>query len=76
METEKMTMKQEMINDAMDDAMDHDSDAEDELVKQVMDEVGLDFSGKLVDAPTKQKQVDTQDDVDHDLQARLNNLKR
>ena len=35
MESEKATMKTEMIGDALDDALDHDSDAEDEMVQQV-----------------------------------------
>merc|ERR1711948_110905 len=74
-ESEQMEMKQDMINDALDDALDQDSDAEDELIQKVMDEVGLDFNEKLVDAPMQKKQEDVEDQqVDDDLQKRLNNL--
>jgi len=72
----KMEMKQEMINEAMDDVMEHDSDEEDELIQKVMDDVGLEWNEKLVDAPSKQKTEEKEDEaVDSDLQARLNNLK-
>ncbi|ETO20485.1 charged multivesicular body protein 2a [Reticulomyxa filosa] len=77
MESEKMEMKQDMINEAMDDVMEHDTDDEDELIQKVMDDVGLEWNEKLVDAPAKEKQQEEkEDEVDTDLQARLNNLKR
>lgn len=76
MESEQMEMKQDMINDALDDALDQDSDAEDELIQKVMDEVGLDFNSGLVDAPMAKKEEVVEDQVDDDLQKRLNNLKR
>merc|ERR1712083_1068743 len=75
-ESEQMEMKQDMINDALDDALDQDSDAEDELIQKVMDEVGLDFNSNLVDAPMQKKEEVAEDQVDDDLQKRLNNLKR
>merc|ERR1719245_422828 len=74
-ESEQMEMKQDMINDALDDALDQDSDAEDELIQKVMDEVGLDFSEKMVDAPMKKQREVVEENVDADLQKRLNNLK-
>merc|ERR1712186_45435 len=76
MESEQMEMKQDMINDALDDALDQDSDEEDELIQKVMDEVGLDFNEKLVDAPMQKEEEVVEDQVDDDLQKRLNNLKR
>ena len=65
-----------MIDDALDDALDRDDDAEDELIQKVMDEVGLDFNEQLVDAPAQKKDDVVEDEVDKDLQQRLNNLKR
>merc|ERR1739840_30170 len=71
-ESEQMEMKQDMINDALD----ADSDAEDELIQKVLDEVGLDLNEKMVDAPMQKKEEIVEDQVDDDLQKRLNNLKR
>jgi len=76
MESEQMEMKQDMINDALDDALDADEDDEDELIKKVMDEIGLDLNTNLVDAPMEKKEEVKEDAVDADLQLRLNNLKR
>lgn len=75
-QSEEMEMKTEMINDALGDVLDDDDDAEDELIQKVMDEVGLDFNENLVDAPAKKQEAQVEDDVDKDLQQRLNNLKR
>lgn len=69
-------MKQDMINDALDDALDADSDAEDELIAKVMDEVGLDINDGLKTADNKLPQQEEPQQVDDDLQKRLNNLKR
>merc|ERR1719317_234802 len=76
MESEKMSQKQEMVSECMDDAFEEASAEEDELIAAVMDEVGLDLDGKLLDAPEQKTQVVEESAVDDDLQMRLNNLKR
>ncbi|XP_054716414.1 charged multivesicular body protein 2a-like [Uloborus diversus] len=86
-QSEIMDMKEEMINDTIDDAMGDDEDEEesDAIVAQVLDELGLDVSDKLKDLPstggTLSAGVSTNKetplaDVDADLQARLENLRR
>eukprot|EP00484_Ammonia_sp_Unknown_P029340 CAMPEP_0197029612 /NCGR_PEP_ID=MMETSP1384-20130603/9026_1 /TAXON_ID=29189 /ORGANISM="Ammonia sp." /LENGTH=217 /DNA_ID=CAMNT_0042458815 /DNA_START=42 /DNA_END=695 /DNA_ORIENTATION=+ len=72
-------LQQEMIEDVMDDAFEHDSDEEDELVAKVLDEIGIEMSSGLESVPSKQlekhKEEATDDDIDKDLQNRLNALK-
>lgn len=94
-ETEMMNMKDEMMNDAIDDAIGFDEDEEetDQVVTQVLDELGVDLADKLTDlspaggalgnkeAAAKQPAAPMGADgggvdVDADLQARLDNLKR
>ncbi|GFT03627.1 charged multivesicular body protein 2a [Nephila pilipes] len=86
-QSEIMEMKEEMINDTIDDAMGDDEDEEesDAIVAQVLDELGLDVSDKLKELPstggTLSTGVSTNKqpalaDVDADLQARLENLRR
>ena len=78
-EQQKMSLKQEIIDDTMDNAFDHDEDAEDELVAKVLDEIGIEMETNLENVPNKQlKQEEQQindDDIDKDLQNRLNSLK-
>eukprot|EP01111_Echinosteliopsis_oligospora_P003043 TRINITY_DN1489_c0_g1_i1.p1 TRINITY_DN1489_c0_g1~~TRINITY_DN1489_c0_g1_i1.p1 ORF type:complete len:212 (-),score=65.81 TRINITY_DN1489_c0_g1_i1:116-751(-) len=81
MQTEKMDMKEEMMNDTMDDVMDQDDDEEksNEILSQVLDEIGIDLAQDLVDTPTPQAssaQASKEADIDQDLQARLDNLKK
>lgn len=86
-QSEMMDMKEEMINDTIDDAMGDDEDEEesDAIVAQVLDELGLDLTDKLEELPstggtlTAGASTDKQTplaDVDADLQARLENLRR
>lgn len=85
-QSEMMDMKEEMINDTIDDAMGEDDDEEesDAVVAQVLDELGLDLTDKLKELPstggtlTAGASTDKQPlaDVDADLQARLENLRR
>lgn len=59
--------------------MEHDSDEEDEMVRAVMDEVGLDMDGKLVSAPLSSAATAEEEkkvDVDDDLEKRLAELGR
>lgn len=55
-ESATMDMKEEMMSDAVDDVMDDDLEDEemegDNILKQVLDEIGVDLSQQLSDAPT------------------------
>jgi charged multivesicular body protein 2A len=56
-ESEKMEMQQEMIGDTIDDVMDADQDEEEEekIVGQVLDEIGIDVTGSVPEAPVAAK---------------------
>eukprot|EP01113_Clastostelium_recurvatum_P013596 TRINITY_DN1723_c0_g1_i1.p1 TRINITY_DN1723_c0_g1~~TRINITY_DN1723_c0_g1_i1.p1 ORF type:complete len:236 (+),score=86.55 TRINITY_DN1723_c0_g1_i1:65-709(+) len=82
---EMMDMKEEMMNDTMDDAMEGDNDEEqsEEILSQVLDEIGINLSTQLVDTPSasmassSSSTVPTREaEMDSDLQARLDNLKK
>ncbi|KAI7869722.1 Snf7-domain-containing protein [Spinellus fusiger] len=91
-ESELMDMKDEMMGDAIDDVVDEEDDEaeSDEIVNQVLDEIGISLQQELSDIPTGLKQasvpVPTHERVaqaegelsadDAALQARLNNLRR
>lgn len=53
-ESTKMEMSEEMINDTLDDILTESGDEEeqDAIVSQVLDEIGIDIQGKLLDAPS------------------------
>jgi charged multivesicular body protein 2B len=50
----KMEMTEEMISDSLDDILNESGDEEeqDAIVSQVLDEIGIEISGKLLDAPS------------------------
>uniref|UniRef100_A0A0V0G696 Putative assembly/vacuolar sorting protein n=1 Tax=Triatoma dimidiata TaxID=72491 RepID=A0A0V0G696_TRIDM len=50
----KMDMTEELINDTLDDIMNESGDEEesDAIVNKVLDEIGIEISGKLAKAPT------------------------
>lgn len=81
-ETYKMDSKQEMMDDAMDESMAQfdDDDAENELVQQVMDEIGLKVSEQLANAPTtgvgSNTRIGTSDTDTQALLSRLKNLRQ
>lgn len=52
-QSEMMDMKQEVVGDAIDDAMDNEEDVEESeaVVSQVLDELGVQMTEGLVDAP-------------------------
>ncbi|KAJ3116927.1 ESCRT-III subunit protein did4 [Phlyctochytrium bullatum] len=84
-ESEMMDMKEEMMNDAIDDVMDEEADEaeEENIVNQVLDEIGIGLSQSLADVPnTSLKQAATAESTrepiaaDADLQARLENLRK
>jgi len=54
-ESATMDMKEEMMSDAVDDVMDDELEEEEEgdkILKQVLDEIGVDLSQQLTDAPS------------------------
>ncbi|CAI5742369.1 unnamed protein product [Hyaloperonospora brassicae] len=55
-ESEKMELTQETVGDTIDDIMDADQDEEEEekIVGQVLDEIGIDMTGAVPEAPTAQ----------------------
>ncbi|CAG09229.1 unnamed protein product, partial [Tetraodon nigroviridis] len=56
-ENMKMGMTEEMINDTLDDIFDESGDEEEsqDIVNQVLDEIGIKISGKMVRAPAAGK---------------------
>lgn len=53
----KMDMTDEMINDTLDGVLDgsDDEQASDDIVNKVLDEIGIEVSGKMLNAPTPAK---------------------
>ncbi|KAI5124013.1 hypothetical protein M0805_003845 [Coniferiporia weirii] len=54
-ESTTMDMKEEMMSDAIDDVMDDEADEEEEgdkILKEVLDEIGVDLFQQLVEAPS------------------------
>ncbi|KIK08126.1 hypothetical protein K443DRAFT_672608 [Laccaria amethystina LaAM-08-1] len=53
-ESSMMDMKEEMMSDAVDDVMDEEEEEEegDKILKEVLDEIGVNLSQQLTDAPT------------------------
>lgn len=55
-ESATMDMKEEMMSDAvddvMDDALEDEEEESDKILRQVLDEIGVDLSQQLTDAPT------------------------
>jgi charged multivesicular body protein 2A len=78
-QNEVMGMKEEMIADTIDDAMDEGGEEEEseEMVAQVLDEIGLDFNQKIGASNKKigDQQVVGEQEED-DLQARLDKLRK
>lgn len=54
MESSKMDMKEEMMNDTLESILDESGDEEeqDAIVNQVLDEIGIEISGKMAEAPS------------------------
>jgi len=52
-QSEKMDMKEEMMSDTMDDVFEGEGEEEesDEIINQVLDEIGINLTSQLVDAP-------------------------
>ncbi|ANB13131.1 ESCRT-III subunit protein DID4 [Sugiyamaella lignohabitans] len=90
-ENDIMDQRQEMMDDAIDDSMENDEEESEEIVNQVLDEIGIDLSQSLQEAPsglgaptgvqeTRVAQAvggsGTGSTEDDDLQARLDSLRR
>jgi charged multivesicular body protein 2A len=85
-ENDIMDMRQEMMDDAIDDVTGLDEDEEtDEIVAQVLDEIGVDLNQTLGETPTGiQSSAVAEGKVaealggpaDDDLQSRLDNLRK
>lgn len=78
-ESAKMGMTEEMIDDTLDDILGESGDEEesDAVVSQVLDEIGIEISGKIADAPSahrgalgeSSKKGVTDDDIERQLAA-------
>lgn len=88
-QNERMEMTSEMMNDVIDDTMGAENEDEetDELVSQVLDEIGINTDQQLLSAPMAKKsaqeapaaaqpQAEAAGGIDEDLQARLDNLRK
>ncbi|XP_003387816.1 PREDICTED: charged multivesicular body protein 2b-like [Amphimedon queenslandica] len=76
-ESTKMDMAGEMMDDTMDAILSGDEDEEDEVIGQVLDEIGLEYTSKLAGAKVaggKLGQEDKELTSTDDLEARLANL--
>jgi len=76
-QNEIMEMKQELVNDTIDDVMDSDGVEEKEtndMIGQILDEIGLDFNNKI--GPAKPNQAEETAPEEEDLQARLEKLRK
>eukprot|EP00667_Euglena_gracilis_P025631 EG_transcript_30228 len=77
-QNELMTMKEEIMNDTIDDVMDDEGEEEEhieDMVSQVLDEIGLDFSNK-VKAHEGALGAPQAEAAEEDLQARLDKLRK
>lgn len=79
-QSEILEAKEEMINDAMDEMMDDSGEEEetDDIVNQVLDEIGINLESQLVAAPSNKapEAVEVNPQADKDLHARLENLRK
>ncbi|XP_045476232.1 charged multivesicular body protein 2b-B isoform X2 [Harmonia axyridis] len=81
-ESMKMNMTDEMINDTLDDILTESGDEEesDNIITQVLDEIGIEIGGKMAAAPTPERGAigGTSKDkglTDEDIEAHLAKLK-
>merc|ERR1740116_277546 len=91
-QSEIMDMKEEMMSDVIDDALGEEDEEEgDAIVSQVLDELGLQMTDQITGLPVAGSTIGTAAkgqkapvaaaegaaaDLDDDLEARLNNLRR
>jgi len=79
-QSEMMDMKQEIMDDTVDEVLGDEEDDEEseQLVNQVLDELGLNLTGEMASAPQAMQQPAQAEAVgpEADLQARLDQLRR
>ncbi|XP_047511071.1 charged multivesicular body protein 2b [Pieris napi] len=75
----KMDMTDEMISETMDDIMNESGDEEETagIINQVLDEIGIEVSGKMANAPSvsRNKVGESTTDADKEIMAQLAKLK-
>ncbi|XP_022127656.2 charged multivesicular body protein 2b [Pieris rapae] len=75
----KMEMTDEMISETLDDIMNESDDEEETegIINQVLDEIGIEVSGKMANAPSvsRNKVGESTTDADKDIMAQLAKLK-
>lgn len=77
-QNEMIEFKQEMMDDVMDDvlAADNEEEKTEEMVNQLLDEVGITLSSSMANAPLGGAQrASTENSEDKELQARLDSLR-
>lgn len=70
-----MDMKGEVMSDAIDDVMEDDEQESEDVVNQVLEEIGIDLQQKLVDAPISAFGSNEPAVKEDELQQRLNQLR-
>lgn len=70
-ESMKMEMTEEMINDTFDDMLSDDEEESSGIINQVLDEIGIEISGKIRNAPVAPKE----NLGDKEIEAQLAKLK-
>jgi charged multivesicular body protein 2A len=80
-QNDMMDMKQEMMSDTMDDVLEQENEDEEseEIINKVLDEIGINLSSQLLEAPSaptgSANKTKESDDLSQ-LQSRLDNLTR
>ncbi|XP_054163170.1 charged multivesicular body protein 2b-like [Oppia nitens] len=77
-ENQMMSMKEEMIEDTLNGILDESGDEEeqDAVVAKVLDEIGIEITGKLANAPTPSRDLASTSKVsDSEIEAQLAKLK-
>jgi charged multivesicular body protein 2A len=74
-ESDLMEMKEEMISDSLDEMNEDDEEEEDELVGQILDEIGLKQNNDL-DIKNKKINEEKKEEDDDVLSKRLESLKK
>lgn len=79
-ENDIMDQRQEMMDDSIDDAMEDDEVESEDIVNQVLDEIGIDLGQSIGAVPEgiqgQQERVAVAEGGDDDLEARLGALRR
>lgn len=73
----KMEMTDEMINDTLDDMLTEsgDEDEENAVVNKVLDEIGIEISGKMANIPSASGELESNKQAEKDIAAQLAKLR-